>query len=87
MICLSREARIRATKTNIGAASERAPSKSRCRRSREPSEEAAGQPAAVVDHDPCGAQASGTGLIWNHFNLYHDAGPRDNKSMGGEWLR
>jgi hypothetical protein len=47
----------------------RAPSKSRCRRGREPPEEAAGQAAAVVDHDRCGEQASGAGLIWNHFKF------------------
>jgi hypothetical protein len=51
---------------NVSAASKRA-WKFRCRRGREPSEEAAGQAAAVVDHDPSGELARNAGLIWNHF--------------------
>jgi hypothetical protein len=66
---------------DTGAASERA-QKFRCRRGREPSEKAAGQPAAIVDHDPCDEQAS-DGLIWNHSIFYHSRGHRDNQSITG----
>jgi hypothetical protein len=59
---------MRATRKNAGAASKRA-WKSRCRRSRESSEEAAGQAAAIVDHDRRGELAGGAGLIWNHSNF------------------
>ncbi|HTE92673.1 MAG TPA: hypothetical protein VK678_04120, partial [Bradyrhizobium sp.] len=48
-----------------GAASGRA-RKPRRRRGREPSEEAAGQAAAIVDHDPSGEFVRNAGLIWNH---------------------
>jgi hypothetical protein len=53
---------------NVSAVSERA-GKSRCRRRREPSEEAAGQAAAIVDHDALGDSEGGLGLIWNHFQF------------------
>jgi hypothetical protein len=56
---------VAATQKDRAAASERA-AKFRGRRGREPSEETAGQPAAIVDHD---APASNAGLIWNHFNF------------------
>ncbi len=59
---VSREARIRANNQDTRAASERA-RKFRCRRRREPSEEAAGQARAIVDDD---ATASNAGLIWGH---------------------
>jgi hypothetical protein len=51
-----------------GAASKRA-RKSRCCRGRKSSEEAAGQAAAIVDHDPRNELAGSSGLIWNHFDF------------------
>jgi hypothetical protein len=55
--------------------------KPRSRRSREPSEKAAGQAAAIVDHDPRGELASDAGLIRNHVIFYHSGRRRDNQSM------
>jgi hypothetical protein len=50
---------------NFGAASDRA----RVSGCREASEEAAGQAAAIVDHDPSGELAREAGLISNHVIL------------------
>jgi hypothetical protein len=53
---------------NVSAASKRA-CKFRCRRGREPSEKAAGQTAAIVDHDWRGELATNADCIWNHSNF------------------
>jgi hypothetical protein len=65
-ILREQDVRIRANNRNVGAASERA-RKPCSRRGREPSEEAAGQAAVIVDHDPSGELACDVGLISNHL--------------------
>jgi hypothetical protein len=56
----------RAKRGSAGAASTRARKSPGKSRRREPSEEAAGQAAAIIDHDGRGEPASDAGLVWNH---------------------
>ncbi len=53
------------------------------RRSREPSEEASGQTAAVVEHDAGREPADVADLIRNHSVFYHGGVRRDNQTTGG----
>jgi len=59
--CVSDQAQ-GAQATDVGAASSCA-RKLRCRRGREASEEAAGQPRAIVDDDETGGAEGGAGMI------------------------